>query len=159
MLLIFYIIAVYMLERIGNFSPDEHYVPAYVQPDHKERHCCKCTVYSIKSADEQLRLQIKELDGCKCKSGKECSLDRINSDGDYEPSNCQWVSMAEQAWNKQITVWLNYRGKKITYCEAEKIGGIAASTIRGRLERGWSTERAIEQPARKFKCGNVSRVF
>ena len=92
------------------------------------------------------------------KSGKECSLDRINSNGDYEPSNCQWVSMAEQAWNKQSTVWLNYRGKKITYCEAEKIGGIAASTIRGRLERGWSTERAIEQPARKFKCGNVSRV-
>lgn len=92
------------------------------------------------------------------KSGKECSLDRIDTDSDYMPSNCRWVSMAEQAWNKRDTVWINYRGRQITYGEAEKIGGIAACTIRGRLERGWTAERAIEQPVRKFKCGNVSRV-
>lgn len=92
------------------------------------------------------------------KSGKQCSLDRIDTDGNYEPSNCRWVSMNEQAWNKRDTVWITYRGKQITYGEAEKIGGIAPSTIRGRLDRGWSAERAIEQPARKFKCGNVSRT-
>ena len=91
-------------------------------------------------------------------SGRECSLDRVDPDGDYEPCNCRWVSMDEQAWNKRDTAWLNYRGRRITYGEAEKIGGIAASTIRGRIERGWTTERAIEQPARKFKCGNASRT-
>lgn len=94
----------------------------------------------------------------KSLSGRECSLDRVDSDGDYEPGNCRWISMSEQAWNKRDTVWLNYRGRSITFGEAEKIGGIAASTIRGRLKRGWTTERAIEQPVRKFKNGNVSRT-
>ena len=93
------------------------------------------------------------------KSGYQCSLDRIDVDGNYEPSNCRWISMKEQAWNKQNTTWLNYRGKLITYGEAEKIGGIVSATIRGRIERGWTVERAIEQPVRKFKCGNASRVM
>lgn len=31
----------------------------------------------------------------------ECTIDRIDSDGNYEPSNCRWVSMAEQSRNKR----------------------------------------------------------
>lgn len=34
----------------------------------------------------------------------ECTIDRINPYGDYEPSNCKWVSMAEQARNKRNSV-------------------------------------------------------
>ena len=31
----------------------------------------------------------------------DCTIDRINPYGDYEPSNCRWASMAEQAKNKR----------------------------------------------------------
>lgn len=31
----------------------------------------------------------------------ECTIDRINVNGNYEPSNCRWVSMAVQAKNKR----------------------------------------------------------
>lgn len=33
----------------------------------------------------------------------ECTIDRINPYGDYEPLNCRWVSMAEQAKNKRAS--------------------------------------------------------
>ena len=32
-----------------------------------------------------------------------CTLDRINNDGNYEPSNCRWVDMKVQAHNKRNT--------------------------------------------------------
>lgn len=31
----------------------------------------------------------------------ECTIDRINPYGNYEPNNCRWVSMAEQNRNKR----------------------------------------------------------
>ena len=31
----------------------------------------------------------------------ECTIDRIDVNGNYEPSNCRWVSMIDQNWNKK----------------------------------------------------------
>jgi hypothetical protein len=92
------------------------------------------------------------------KPGKECSLERIDVDGNYCPENCKWITVQEQAWNKRDTVWLDYRGERITLLDASRIGGICQSTIRNRIRTGWSVERAIEQPARRFKNGNASRT-
>lgn len=48
------------------------------------------------------------------------TLDRIDVDGDYEPSNCRWITQKEQMRNKRDTVYIEYEGEKrplIDVCE------------------------------------------
>ena len=89
-------------------------------------------------------------------SGIECSIDRIDVNGNYEPSNCRWIPMSEQVANTRTTIHLDYRGHSITLREASRISGIDSKTIWGRIKRGWTVEKAIEQPARRLSSGNVS---
>lgn len=69
------------------------------------------------------------------------TLDRINSNEDYEPSNCRWVTLAEQQRNKSNNVMLTYEGE--THCAKEwsELLGINYKTIMTRLSRGWSSDR------------------
>ena len=47
-------------------------------------------------------------------------LDRINNNGNYEPSNCRWVTVKENGRNKSNTIFIEYNGQKqplIKICE------------------------------------------
>lgn len=45
------------------------------------------------------------------------TLDRIDVNGDYEPSNCRWISMKDQAKNRKSCVYLNCAGEILTVTE------------------------------------------
>lgn len=69
------------------------------------------------------------------------TLDRVNSDGDYEPSNCRWASRVVQNNNRQNIK--KYKGKSIAQWCREL--GLKPSTVRQRVYvYGWSIERALK---------------
>ena len=76
------------------------------------------------------------------------TIDRINVDGDYEPSNCRWVNMKVQQNNRRNNVYLEYNGEIHTAAEWSKITNIKADTITSRLRKGWTIERTLTQPVR-----------
>lgn len=76
------------------------------------------------------------------------TIDRINTNGDYEPSNCRWATVKEQQNNKRNNHIVEYKGERYTLSQlAEKVG-IGKTTLRERLKMGWSVEDAVDRPVR-----------
>lgn len=63
------------------------------------------------------------------------TIDHINVNGDYEPSNCRWVTVKEQANNKQNTVYITYNGETHTIPEWSRITKINKRTLYTRYYR------------------------
>ena len=74
------------------------------------------------------------------------TLDRIDVDGDYEPSNVKWASRREQANNRRNNTTLTYAGKTLTAAEWGRVTGLGKSAIIRRLSRGWPVERVLTEP-------------
>lgn len=71
------------------------------------------------------------------------TLDRINTRGNYEPSNCRWVLMKVQQNNRTNNNRILCHGKNMTLQEWSELTGIPRKTITNRLKRGMSPEDAL----------------
>lgn len=71
------------------------------------------------------------------------TIDRINVNGNYEPSNCRWVSNKEQANNKRNNHFIEYNGEKHTIAEWSRIFKIKRETIQYRVKHNYPLEKVF----------------
>ena len=72
------------------------------------------------------------------------TLDRINVDGNYEPSNCRWVDNISQQNNRRNNNYISYKGEIRTLAQWSRLKGIPRSTLYKRLfVLNWSIDKAL----------------
>ena len=78
------------------------------------------------------------------------TLDRKDSDKGYNISNCKWSTPKEQARNRTNSRSLTYKGKTQCVSAWEEQLKISHTTILYRLKAGWSIDKTLSTPARKY---------
>jgi len=77
------------------------------------------------------------------------SVERINVNGNYEPSNCCLIPVSEQQSNTTRSHFLEWDGKRMTISQWARFIGVRQMALQHRIDRGWTVERALTQPFRR----------
>jgi hypothetical protein len=79
------------------------------------------------------------------------TIERINNDGSYEPSNCRWATRTEQGRNKRSNRLLTYGGETRPLSEWAEIKGLRMRTLWARLYvYNWTLDRALTTQVSTF---------
>ena len=79
------------------------------------------------------------------------TIDRIDNNGNYEPSNCHWITMKEQQRNKSNSRVITAFGESYSLSQWAQKTGLSKTTLKSRLDKlGWSAEKALTTDRRKY---------
>ena len=74
------------------------------------------------------------------------TIDRMDVNGDYEPSNCRWATRLEQGFGRRDNQWLTHDGRTQRLIDWARELGLLPSSLCCRIRRGWPLEKALSTP-------------
>ena len=72
------------------------------------------------------------------------TIERIDVNGNYEPSNCCWATWLRQANNKTTNKYYTYNGETMTLTDFARKYNENYKRLWARLDLGWTIEEAIQ---------------
>ena len=85
------------------------------------------------------------------------TIDRIDYNGIYEPSNCRWVDYITQGNNRSTNVLMYYNGEEHTIAEWSRILNISQQVIYNRKKHGWKTDKILSTPVRNLNKSFINK--
>lgn len=76
------------------------------------------------------------------------TLERINVDGDYEPSNCCWIPKNKQAKNTRRTVRVTYMGNEMIMSDFARLIKVDHRIVSKALKDNMTPEEIVERYAK-----------
>lgn len=113
-------------------NPDNHKYPRY-------------GARGIKVADEWLDFRTFERWALTSGYKKHLTLDRIDTDGNYEPDNCRWATQSVQQNNRNNNRIISFEGKEYTLAQLSRKHGMKPDTLAQRLDNGMTVSEAISK--------------
>lgn len=77
------------------------------------------------------------------------TMDRIDNDGDYCPSNIRWATKKEQSINRRVTRMFTFNGIQMCAADWARSLGMTKVAVLNRIRSGWPLELALTTPAIK----------
>lgn len=77
------------------------------------------------------------------------TMDRINNNRHYEPTNVRWATKGEQSRNRRSCINLTWNGETKTVSEWARTLGISHQTLRSRIDRGFPMARVMRPQTTK----------
>lgn len=84
------------------------------------------------------------------------TLERINNDDSYSPTNCRWATRKEQCYNQRSNVVLSYENKNLTIGQWADLYGMKYMTLYSRIDRGMPIEIALTRPLGRWIHDDLS---
>lgn len=89
--------------------------------------------------------------GLRPVGGEKMTIERLDTNGNYEPSNCVWATWKTQARNTSRNNIIDFNGESLPMSEWAERLGISRNVLYERLKT-WTVERALTTPKiSKFK--------